>query len=252
MRNNCSTCRRVLQPHEAHRAVCRRCEIRLRAWLREIDLQRPLLDASLHIGSAPTRGQIGGTGRAHAPLPLREDVLTLIGPGAGGTVPDPHGDQTGPLPLDALLQNWAQAVAELIRLPTHMPRPGSHGPTGPDALPAPHPGGTWSTWLTAYLPQALTASWFPAFHAEVSDLIHHIRAITLSEPQRRRKEAPCPRCHAFLLFEQDWETYLDCANCELLLTPDEYRAHRDAVMPTLYRFGVLMTAATAAKETPPA
>jgi hypothetical protein len=247
---NCRTCRRFLRPDEARRTVCRRCEHRMRGWLREIDLQRPLLEASLLLSSAPTEGH--SAGRAHSPLPVRPDVISLLATGAAGTVPDPHGDQVGSLPIDTLLQTWAQALAEHVRLRADAPEPESHEATGPRAVPALRPGRTWSTWLTAYLPWALGSPWITAFHSELADLISHIRAITCSEPRRRAQKAPCPSCRAFALFEEDWQTYIDCEACGLLLTPAEYRAHHDTVMPALYRIGVLMTAATAAKETPPA
>ncbi|MEW2631807.1 hypothetical protein AB0903_09140 [Streptomyces sp. NPDC048389] len=231
---NCPTCRRSLHPDETHRTACVRCENRLRAWLREIPLQRPLLEASLHIGAAPATGRLGGTGRAHAPLPLREDVLTLLGPAAPGTVHDPHHDQTGPTPIHAVLYAWADRLADQL----------GH------ALPALRPGDDYSYYVLANLRHVVTRAWVTDMYAELRDLIHRIRAVTRTEPQRRVQEAPCPSCRAFALFEEDWQTYLDCEACGLLLTPAEYRAHHAAVMPTLYRIGVLMAAATA-EETPP-
>jgi hypothetical protein len=218
----CLICRHG--PGAASRTVCPACETRLRALLREIDAQRPLLAASLHLDTAPADGRTGSGGRAHSPLPVRGDVLTLLGAGATGTVPDPYGDQSGPVPLDTLLAGWAHAVAaELAELA---------------AEPFRRHRTTWSTWLAAYMPQVVTAQWADAFHEELADIVHRIRAITRTEPRRRPKTAPCPSCAAFALFETDWQPYVDCEACGLLLTPSEYDQHAAATLPPLYRLGL--------------
>ena len=213
------------------RTVCGRCEARIRRWLREADAQRPLLAASLHLGTAPAAGRTGGTGRAHSPLPVRGDVLNLLAAGAPGTVPDPHGDQSGPMPLDAMLSGWAHAVAK------------DRG-----ARPHRRTGVTWSAWLLAAMPYVVTASWAGTFYTELDDMISLVRAITATEPRRRHHTAPCPTCHTFALGRLDWDAYVDCEACGLLLTPQEYEAHRARVMPPLVRLGILMTAAQHTQE----
>lgn len=238
------TCRRPLRPDEAHHTACYRCARRIRAFLREITLQHPLLQASLQPDAGPAQGSIHG-GRAHAPLPVRGDVLTLLGPGAGGAVADPYGDQDGPLPMDRLLQGWAEMTADHVRLRADTPEPGSHEATGPRATPALRPGRTWPTWLAAYLPWALTAPWIAVFYAELAELVDAIRRITYTQPRRRHLDAPCV-CGAFGLVQVDWEPYIECGICGRLYTQTEYRDHAARVLPPLYRIAVLMTAA---KET---
>jgi len=220
------TCGRPLRPDEAHRTACSRCEHRIRAWLRELPHQLTLLQASLQPDRGHTQGALHD-GRAHAPLPVRGNVLSLLGPGAAGAVADPYGDQTGPLPIDRLLRNWAETTAEHVGL---CPAPGLR------------PGRTWTAWLTAYLPWALTAPWAGDFHDELAELLGSVRAITCTEPRRRPKDAPCPSCGAFGLTEEDWQPYIDCTVCELLLTPAEYADHARRVMPALYRTALLIAA----------
>lgn len=239
-------CRRPLRAHEHRRGVCDRCARRMSGWLHELDLQRILLQSMLVPGSnGPAQGSVHG-GRAHSPLPARGDVLTLLGPGASSTLADPYGDARGDqdagMPLDAVLRGWAEATAEHIRLRADRPEPGSSAATGPRATPWLRPGSTWSTWLVAYLPWALTAPWAGDLHTELDDLVQHARRITHTEPRRRPKSAPCPACGAFALVEEDWQTYIECTLCEALLTPHEYELHAQSVMPTLYRTALLIAA----------
>ncbi|MEV7282857.1 hypothetical protein [Streptomyces sp. NPDC093111] len=213
----------------APRTACGRCEGGIRAMLREIDAQRPLLADLLTPGSAPAGPRTAATGRAHSPMPVRGDVLTLLGAGATTTVPDPHGDQSGPAPLDALLEGWAAAVAaELPEL---------------DATPLRRSGTTWSQWLTAYLPQIATAHWADTLHSELTAAVRRIRSMTATEPRRRPQDAPCPSCTAFALFATDWAPYIDCEACGLLLTPSEYETHARTTLPNLARLAILITAA---------
>ncbi|MFI6337819.1 hypothetical protein [Streptomyces sp. NPDC050535] len=217
-------CGRGLRPDEAHRAACGRCEHRIRGWLRELARQLPLLQASLQHERGATQGGPRG-GRAHAPLPVRGDVLTLLGPAAPGPVRDPSGDQGGPVPIHALIRAWAELLADERGRP----------------LPRLRPGETYGGYLAAHLPYALTRPWIAELHQELADLIRRVRAITRTEPQRRPRPAPCPGCGAFGLVQEDWQTYIDCTVCGQLLTPDEYTAHAARVMPALYRTALLIT-----------
>lgn len=211
--------------------MCDRCQHRIRGWLRELGLQRILLQAMLTPGSTgPAQGSIHG-GRAHSPLPVRGDILTLLGPGADSTLTDPYGDARGDqdagASLDAVLHGWARATAERVNL---------------HAEPWLRPGRTWSAWLTAYLPWALPAPWIGDLHDELDDLVRQARSLTHTEPRRRPKDAPCPSCRAFGLIEEDWQPYIECTVCETLLTPAEYAQHAQRVMPALYRTALLLAA----------
>jgi hypothetical protein len=222
--SNCAItdCRRAL-PDGAHRRVCPRCASRIRARLAELHYQLPLLQASLQHDRSPTTGTIHG-GRAHSPMPLRADVMSLLGPGSNTTVTDPYGDartdQAGPLPIHAHLKGWAEMTAEHVGL---TPTPGIR------------PGRTWADWLDAYLPWILTAPWADNFHQELAELLARVRAITRTEPQRHLQDAPCPSCDAFALIDEDWQAYIECKACGLLLTHTEYTDHARRVLPALHR-----------------
>lgn len=223
---NCLICHR---DPSAVRTVCPACETTLRALLREVDAQRPLLAASLYLGAAPTGGRVTGGGRAHSPLPLRGDVLTLLAAGTLEAVTGPRDDQAGGVPLDTLLAGWAAAVTTDL--------------LGHALVPFRRRGTTWSTWLTAYMPHVVTASWAAEFHAELTSLVRQIRSITHTEPRRHAQTAPCPHCDTFALFETDWQPYVECDACGLLLTPEQYADHAARVLPPLMRLGILLTAA---------
>ncbi|MFI6274289.1 hypothetical protein [Streptomyces sp. NPDC050988] len=215
---------------DTRRRMCVRCARQLQAYLRELVGQMPLLQASLQLDRSPTTGSVHG-GRAHSPMPVRGDVLTLLGPGSNTTVDDPYGDargdQTGPLPIDTHLRGWAEMTALHVRLAT---------------APGIRPGRTWAAWLTAYVPWIITAPWAGILHQELTELLGRVRSITRTEPRRRPLDAPCPSCEAFGLVEEDWQPYVECVACELLLTPDEYTAHARRVMPRLYRTALLLAA----------
>jgi hypothetical protein len=218
-------CGRELRLDERRRSACGRCEHRIRAWLRELPYQVTLLQACLTPDRAPTTGNIHG-GRAHSPMPVRLDVLTLLGPGADEAVTDPLGDQAGPTPLPAVIRSWAQLLAESRGKP----------------LPRLRPGETYAGYLRAHLPYALTQEWIADLHDELAQAIRRARAITHTEPQRHPQDAPCPGCEAFGLVEEDWQQYLECTACGLLLTREEYTEHARTVLPPLYRTALMLVA----------
>ncbi|MYV64451.1 hypothetical protein GT043_00400 [Streptomyces sp. SID2131] len=224
----CLICARTT---EAARTACARCEHRIRGWLGEIPRQIVLLGASLELGTRPAQGY-GGAGRAHAPLPVRGDVLTLLGPAAPGPVHDTTGDQDGPQPVHAVLHAWADQLAE--DLDHHLPPINWRAPYG--------------AYLARHLDHVVRSGWVPLLHAELADLVRRIRAVTSTEPRRRDADAPCPACEAWGLGRTDWETYIDCEVCGLLLTADEYETHRAAVMPALARTALGILHATAVPE----
>lgn len=205
------------------RRLCHRCTDRLTAHLHELQWQLPHLRASLYPDRSPTTGTIH-SGRAHSPMPAREDVLNLLAAGSNTTLDDPYGeargDQDGPIPIDTMLRGWAEMLAAHIRL----------APT-----PWRRPGHTWVAWHIAYLPWTLSADWAGELLVEVAAVLARVRRITHTEPQRRAQDAPCPSCDAFGLVDEDWANYIECTVCGLLLTRAEYAAHAQRVMPALYR-----------------
>ncbi|MET9952374.1 hypothetical protein ABZ135_12605 [Streptomyces sp. NPDC006339] len=226
-----SLCLICTHPSDAPRTACARCGDRLRGWLAEIPRQLVLLAASLELGARPAQGY-GGAGRAHSPLPVRGDVLTLLGPAAPGPVRDSARDQTGPAPVHAILYAWADQLAEDL---------------GHD-LPPMTPRAPYADYLARHLDHIVRSAWVALLHAELADVVRRIRAITSTEPRRRALDAPCPSCAAFGLGHTDWQAYVDCETCGLLLTPTEYDEHRAAVMPALVRIGILMTARELTQE----
>ncbi|MFE2556655.1 hypothetical protein ACFXGT_11555 [Streptomyces sp. NPDC059352] len=220
-----STCLICAHTAVQPRTACARCEHRVRGWLGELPRQVVLLTASLELGTRPAQG-FGGAGRAHSPLPVRGDVLNLLGPAAPGVVRDTAGDQGGPQPVHAVLHAWADQLAEDLG---HM-------------LPPINPSAPYADYLARHLGHAVRSSWIALMHAELADLVRRIRAVTSTEPRRRPLDAPCPSCSAFALGHVDWQTYAACEACGLLLTPAEYETHRAAVMPPLARLGVLLAA----------
>ncbi|TQE35459.1 hypothetical protein [Streptomyces ipomoeae] len=224
MADLCTTpdCGRTLDT-QRRRRLCHRCADRLTARLYELQWQLPHLHASLQHDRAPTTGSIHG-GRAHSPLPVRADVLNLLGAGANTTLHDPYGearaDQTGPIPIDTMLRGWAEILTDHIGLAD---------------TPCRRPGHTWAAWHIAYLPWTLTAEWAGLFLVELDDVVRRVRRITHTEPQRHLQDAPCPSCEAFALIDEDWAPYIECEACERLLTRTEYTDHARKVLPGLYR-----------------
>lgn len=219
-------------PAGSARCLCEGCEYQLHTWLREIPRHLPLLADSLQPDTGPA--QRGGSGRAHSPLPVRVEVLNLLGPGHAVPLDDPHGDQSAGVPIAPLLYGWA------LYLATELPsvRRDEHGTvriepcTGPVAR-----GGSsitaWCSWLDAYLPYAVTRQWSADMYEQLEDVLRRIRRITHTTPRRRPMDAPCPGCQGWALVAVDDEWHVSCQACTVRLTPDEYAAHRAAVMPVL-------------------
>lgn len=82
---------------------------RLRRQLRDIPQLTVYARMSLPLGSSLRTGT--RTRRTSPGLPCREDILSLLGPGATGEIRDHHGDQTGPLPAMSTLNAWCELIA---------------------------------------------------------------------------------------------------------------------------------------------
>ncbi|MGW7195528.1 hypothetical protein [Streptomyces chryseus] len=230
--SRCAICTR---PAADEHHACATCVRQLQAWLREIPRQLPLLQASLRPETAAHTGRTGGAAYAHAPLPLRLDVLSLLGPGHPVPTADPYGDFQGAVPIASLLYGWAHYLAG------DMPAVArdTHGTVhiSPCEAAAPRHGTSvtaWCHWLTAYLPHAARRPWVRDLHHQLQDLTTHIRRITHAEPQRHPKTAPCPHCEAFALVEIDWQG-ICCEACGQHLEPEQYAAHAATVLAVLIR-----------------
>ncbi|MEV3995785.1 hypothetical protein AB0K62_08845 [Streptomyces halstedii] len=227
----------------ADRYLCEACEYRLHTWLRTLPRQVVLLQACLRPEAGPA--QRGGAGRAHAPLPVDLRVLDLIGPGHPVPVEDPLGDQSGGIPVTALLTGWAYYLAgdvpAVYRDAHGTVRVERYGQAS--AWPRTGTGITaWCTWLTRYLPYAVTRPWVSEMYTQFEDLVHRINRITHTKPRRTPKDAPCPGCEAFALVEREGDLHISCEACGHRLLPDAYLAHRDRIMPALTRVAIAIAA----------
>lgn len=231
----CALCRRP-DPSGAH--ACAACQADLHTALTELRHQLPLLRATLAPGASPRAGTSAG-GRATAPLPVRLDVLSLLGPAAPGVVRGQPADQHGPAPLVGVLRDWAYAVAD----EQHKRRPAAVPATAAE---------TYTDYLRDHLPWICHRDWVHEFAGEVRELLGVVRGITCSEPRTRVLPAPCP-CGAFGLTQRDWSDVVACSVCDRHMTRQAYDQHAATVLPPLYRLSVLIVAAHAGdpQEGPP-
>jgi hypothetical protein len=240
MDNTCSICRHTTADD---RYLCEGCEYRARTWLRGMPGQAALLQVCLQPTAGPA--QRGGTGRAHSPLPLDLRSLDLLGPGHPVPVNDPHGDQTGGVPITALLAGWAHYIASDVPAASR----DAHGTARIErdryaqAWPRTGTGiGAWSTWLVRYLPYVVTRPYAEVMYTQLEDLMARIQRITHTQERRTVKDAPCPTCDRWTLIEREDSPHITCEACGHQLTPAQYLAHRDHVMPPLVQLALLMQA----------
>lgn len=238
MPDRCTICPRALPETEADRYACQACVYRIRAWLRQLPAELPLLQAQLQPSGQPGQGHAGG--RAHSPAPLRLDVLDMLGPG-GPVLDDPHGDQTGGLPITATLYGWARLIASEHPAVWH----DRHGTVqiAPCEGAASRYGGSpaaWCSWLLRYLAYAVGRLWIGELYRELEDLMGRVQAITGTAVRTRRMMAPCPACQMFALTTVDGDWFIKCQACPEILDRDAYAAHCTAVLPPLTRLAVLL------------
>ncbi|MFI7236130.1 hypothetical protein [Streptomyces cyaneofuscatus] len=231
MDNTCEACRGQAP---ADHYLCQACQHSILAWLYEIPHQVRLLRDMLEPTTGPA--QRGGTGRAHAPLPVRLDVLDLLGPGHAHVLEDPHGDQTGGVPVSAFLTGWAHYIASDVPTAYRDAHRTVHVLQVSNATAHPRSGTglpAWCTWHARYLPYTATRPYGTRFHHELEGLLHRLRRLTHTTPRTRTLQAPCPQCQGFWLIEREDELLISCAACPVRLTPEAYTAHRAQVMPAL-------------------
>jgi hypothetical protein len=239
---NCTICRTPLGL-DVERYACPGCEHTAAYALRRIVAELPALRAAMVPGSAP--GGRRPVGRAHAPMPVVVPVLDLLGPGTPQLLSeDPHGEQTGGIPLAPLLAGWVKFAAGQ-QLAAHRLRHGDAAPE--DAAPRTAAGGIpgLCVTLTRLLPYAVTRPWIDGLHADLTDALHRVRQVTGSRPQTHPRLAPCPACTAFALGLTDGEWHVRCQACGHRMAPDAYDAHAAAVLPGLARTMARIVAANA-------
>ncbi|MFJ5156340.1 hypothetical protein ACIQCF_33230 [Streptomyces sp. NPDC088353] len=220
-------------------AICRRdapdgqhaCPLHaddLRGWLAELPHQARWLEEFVVPSASPVQGRLGGTGRAHAPVPVDMRVLVLLGPGYADAPTGHEEDDDGTVPLRAFLGSWAGHIAY------HYPAAGrdAYGSARTQPCEGAWPRhyetiSGWCAWLTAYLPFTLTLP--PAtvaqFHRQLGDVVYRIRDLTHAVPHRHPRVAPCPACDAFALVKADGKWGITCEACGHHLEPKEYDEH---------------------------
>lgn len=219
--STCPLCPRTA-PDGQH--LCQLHAGELRGWLGELPRQALLLEQFVAAGGQPPEGRLGGTGRAHAPLPVDLRVLVLLGPGRYDATPDT--DDDGEAPIVAVLGAWAGHIA--YQYPAAHRDPHGTARTQPCEQASPRHGETipgWSTWLLAYLPFALTLPVAAELHRQIGDLVRRIRNLTHTTPQQHPRAAPCPACDLCTLVRTDGRWHIHCLNCGHQLTPDQYDQH---------------------------
>jgi hypothetical protein len=173
---------------------------RLRYQLAEI----PELCAYAWLDLAPSSStRPGGIGRAHRtpPLPCREDILSLLGPGATGDVRDEHHDQNGPLPVVSVLGAWCDALGF------------------PGVASISSAVGT----LLRHHEAAVAASWAPEYADDIQRLYGRLAGLAQVWARRTPLTLPCPRCGLLSLAAIDGQD-IRCGidGCGVILRQAEY------------------------------
>ncbi|GGZ80319.1 hypothetical protein ACFOOM_07650 [Streptomyces echinoruber] len=207
----------------------------LRAWLAELPRQAALLEQFVVPAGRPAAGRLGGTGRAHAPVPVDLRVLALLGPGhAHAPAGSPYEEAAGTIPLRAWLDGWAGYIAYTYPAVTRDPYGTAH--VQPCEAARPRRGATiagWCAWLTAYLPYVLAHPWVSDLHRQLGDLLTHLRDLTHAVPHRHHQAAPCPKCQSFALVTVDGQWGITCEACGHHLERTAYDDHAARFLRTL-------------------
>ncbi|MEU4218103.1 hypothetical protein [Actinoplanes sp. NPDC026623] len=173
--------------------------------------------ALLPVGAISARsGQPIVTGTRDPVTPVDLDTVDLTAPANHTTVQDPHHDQIGHISAATILDSWCHALHVAV-FPLDR---------RPDATVAALVSWLTGGWAESRLDTA--CSQYPA----VADLAGEIRRLCGAmrgaageiEPKPQVLwGVPCRRCNLASGLVRD-EEYIECGNCQLLLTDAEYRA----------------------------
>lgn len=200
--HRCITCPQLRQgePRVYERAhVCEGCRSRLRTLLAELVEYYALVE--LEKGSA-----VGSrvSGSRTPPLPLALTPLDLTLPPHLAAVHDDHHDQVGEVSAPTILESWARDWQ-----------------TYQWALLPPPTVVSLSAWLITRLEWACDNH--PAvddFAAELHQLVRALRPA--APPVEQKVGVPCRDCEMVALYRWAGSDYVECGNCDVLMTPDEY------------------------------
>ncbi len=198
--------------------TCRPCRNRVRGFL----LALPELVAQTWMARHPA--QRGGESdrvqtSKSAPIPLRLDVLNLLGPSAEAVLSGE--DQEGPVPIVGVLSTWADLVAEQTR-----------------KKPVSRTASTLTQFLLSHVEWACRQEWVTDFAEELEGLTKTLRRVSGIEPVRMLLPVTCPTCDLRTMIREEGSGWAaECRYCP-------------AVRLSAREYGQLVTAQAQAVSTP--
>ncbi|WP_326755116.1 hypothetical protein OH738_10695 [Streptomyces hirsutus] len=140
-----------------------------------------------------------------APVPLRLDVLSILGPSADGVLSGE--DQEGPVPVIGILSAWSDLVVEETRQ-----RPVSRTVTG------------LTEHLLHHAEWALRQEWAADFAQELEALTKTLRRVSGIEPARVLLPVVCPTCDLRTMIREEGSGWAaQCRSCPAVrLSAREY------------------------------
>ncbi|MFK4096708.1 hypothetical protein [Streptomyces anthocyanicus] len=140
-----------------------------------------------------------------APIPLRLDVLNLLGPSADAVLTGE--DQTGPVPVVGVLSAWSDLVAEQTRQ-----QPVNRTVTG------------LTQHLIDHVEWACRQEWVADFAEELEGLTKTLRRVSGVEPVRILLPVTCPTCDLRTMVREESSGWAaECRYCPAVkLSTREY------------------------------
>lgn len=177
---------------------------RLRQQLQQI----PELAAYAYLALIPASSTRYGTihtGRTHAPSPVNETVLSLLGPGDYLDRPDETGDQAGDMPAAAVLCAWAHIVT------------GRYHRKISSACQV----------LLERWPATTGNAWSGQLADDIGRLHHTLEAAAHLHAHRRTLSLPCPACGLLALAAVSGRD-VECSNCGATMAAADYDRRADS------------------------
>lgn len=211
-------CRGDQEPRETRGAdhLCHVCTERLRKRIAEAPALVSWLAAHVQPGRHGESDKVRGGGFV-APIPVRADVLSVIGPAATEAVLGNGDDQDNTLNIPAELDSWCQVLVE--------ERTEHDG--GTYAGPRGGKPETTAAYLLAHLEWIVQQQWAVELHDEMGRM--HRTAFGLAPWDAGRHEVPgeCPSCDLKALVRYDGSSYVQCeiraGGCGRLISEDDYQ-----------------------------
>ncbi|MEU6181182.1 hypothetical protein [Streptomyces coeruleorubidus] len=156
------------------------------------------------------RVQRGGAGERvsaskEAPIPLRLDVLSLLGPSADEVLSGD--DQVGPVPVVGVLSAWSDLVSEEAR-----------------QKPVSRTVSTLTQYLVSNVEWACRQEWVADFAEELEGLLRTLRKVSGIEPVRIVLPVLCPSCEMRTMIREEGSGWsAECRACPAIkLSAREY------------------------------